>query len=262
MSQVPKVSPSVTKKRQDEKEMRRRRRLNLIITLLFLSVLAESVYLASQSQIFNVRHIAVAGNQKVSRERILKLSGISADSNILKISTGAVEKRIMREVWLKKVRVRRELPLDISISVEERRPLAVVSLRGLFFLVDEEGKVLQSERSNVFPGFPVIGGLRSERGVTVGQTVKSPALANALFCLKGLRDVFPTPIVSVSAPSVDELSFQLGSGLIIVYGAAELVKQKNYAIKIILAESDSRGEKLKYIDVRVPSNPAVMPQQQ
>jgi cell division protein FtsQ len=258
---VLKVNPDVLKKRQEEKARRRRRRLNLIIALLFLAVVAESVYLASQSKIFNVRHIIVEGNRRVSEERILELSGISSHSNILKISTRAAEKKIMQEVWLRKVRVRREFPLDITISVRERQPLAVVTTKGFFLLVDEEGKILQSERSNIFPNFAVIGDLRNVRAVAVGQTIKSPALTNALFCLKRLQGVFATPIVSVSAPSIDGLSFQLGSGLIIQYGAAELVKQKNYAIKVILAESDSRGEKLKYIDVRVPSNPAAMPEQ-
>lgn len=258
---MPKADPNVLKKRQEEKERRRRRRLNLIIALLFLAVLAESVYLASQSKIFNVRHIIVEGNQRVSKERILKLSGISSDSNILKISTRAAEKRIMEEVWLKKVQVTRQFPLDITISVGERQPLAVVSVKGNFLLVDEEGKILRSERSNIFPGFAVIGDLSSLRTVAVGQTIKSPALTNALFCLKRLQDVFPTPIVYVSASSVDGLSFQLSSGLTIFYGRAELVRHKNYAIKVILAESENRGEKLKYIDVRVPSNPAAMPEQ-
>lgn len=258
---MPKIDPKIKKAREEAEQRRRRRQLNFIILVLLSGILLESLYLISQSKFLSVHQIQVKGNQQLSSERIVALSGISADTNIFQFSTGKVAEKIEREVWVKKAEVRRRFPLKVEIVIKERQPLAVIAYGNRFILVDKEAKILQVEKENIFPSLPIIKEVTITGKVAPGRSIKSLSLTNALSCLKYLEADLKSAIAFLSAPSIDGLALQLRSGLVILYGKVELPEEKNYAIKTIVSQAESRGQKLKYIDVRVPSTPAAMPEQ-
>lgn len=257
---MPKIDPKVRRAREEAEQTRRSRRLNFIILVLLIGILLESFYLISQSKFLNVQEMQVKGNRRVSSERIVKLSGINEDTNIFQVSAKEVARKIGREAWVERVDVRRRFPLKIEIVVQERQPLAVVALRNQFILVDKEAKILQVEKENIFPSLPLIKDVIVGGRFAPGRSIKSLPLSNALLCLKYLEIDLRAAVSFLSAPSIDGLALQLRSGLVILYGKVELPDAKNYAIKVIIAQAESRGQKLKYIDVRVPSNPAAMPE--
>lgn len=255
-----KVDPKVKRAREEAERQRRTRRLNAVIAVLLVGILVESLYLLAQSKVLAVREIEVNGNRRVSADRVIALSGIRYDTNILTVSQRTVTGRLMREVWIESVRVSRRLPLKVEIQVKERQPIAVVAAGGRFLLVDASGRVLQVDKENVFPSLPLITDAGSWLGVDRGGALKSRALANALLCLDCLKPDLKQTVVTLSAPSIDGLSLQLRSGLVILYGKVEQPDEKNYAIGAISELAQSRGQALRYIDVRCPSNPAAMPQ--
>lgn len=257
---MPKISPKVRRAREEAEQRRRSRRLNFVILVLLSGILLESLYLLSRSKFFSVHQIQVKGNQRVSSERIVALSGINQDTNIFQISASEVARKIGREVWIEKTDVRRKFPLKVEIIIKERQPLAVVTFRDKFILVDKEAKILQVEKENIFPSLPLVKDVAVGGRLAPGRSIKSFPLSNALLCLKYLETDLKSAVSFLSAPSIDGLALQIRSGLVILYGKVELPDEKNYAIKVIVAQSESRGQKLKYIDVRVPSNPAAMPE--
>lgn len=257
---MPKIDPKIKRAREEAEQRRRSRRLNLIILVLLVGILLEFLYLFSRSKFFSVHEIQVKGNRRVSSERIVALSGINQDTNIFQVSAKEVTRKLSREVWVERADVRRKFPLRMEIVVQERKPLAVVAFRDRFVLVDKEAKILQVEKENIFPSLPVIREVTVVGKIAPGRSIKSLPLSNALLCLKYLETDLKSSIFFLSAPSIDGLALQLRSGLVILYGKVELPDEKNYAIKAIVAQAESRGQRLKYIDVRVPSNPAAMPE--
>ena len=108
----------------------------------------------TQSSYFEARTITVEGNQRFSKERILKQAGLKLHDNILSVNLNTVRYRLMADPWVAAAEVERELPDAIHIRVRERVPIAIVDLnrparlasppaRQLFYL-DEEGEIFKA----------------------------------------------------------------------------------------------------------------------
>jgi cell division septal protein FtsQ len=66
-------------------------------------------------------------------------------------------------------------------------------------------------------------------------------------------------IVAVVAPSFERISFSLADGTLIRFGAAERLDAKNEVLNALLKRLKEQGRSAAYIDVRVPTSPAVAP---
>ncbi len=62
--------------------------------------------------------------------------------NILKIDLLQLRERIEREKWVKWAEIRRILPSELAIYVQERLPVAILELRGELMVADEDGILL------------------------------------------------------------------------------------------------------------------------
>jgi hypothetical protein len=78
------------------------------------------------------------------------------------IDLGAIEKKIGRHPWVRRVFVRREFPRRIIIDVEERTPKAIVALRKLYY-VDADGVVFKEVGPGENVKLPLLTGLRAEQ---------------------------------------------------------------------------------------------------
>lgn len=237
-------------------EQRRNKRYKIIGAVLLIAIAGESGFIFAKSDTFNIRKITVAGNAKVAEKRVLKLSGLTLKTNVFDFSAGSARRNIETEPWVKNAVVERKLPLNVAIRITERAPAAVLQAGAKFCLVDTDMTAIEVTDVNGFAGVPFVKDIPFEDVTEPGDRFKSSAAANALNVLKGLDKETGAAIIVMSAPSIDGLSFTLNTGTLVMYGKAEMAKQKNYAIKVIMTEAVNEGKKWQYIDVRVPSNPA------
>ena len=237
-------------------EQRRNTQLKIVAAVLLLGIIGEGLFILAKSNTFDVRKIQISGNKRIPTARIAKLAGVSTKTNIFDMRTAEVVRRVRTEPWIASVQVRRELPLTIRIAVTERQASAVVNMTGRFYLVDRAANVIEAKATNVYPGVALIAGSPFEEAKEPGEAFTDPSVKNALAVLVGLDKDIAVSVVSMAAPSIDGLSFQLRGGPVVMYGKSEMSKQKNYAIKVILKEAANEGRVWQYIDVRVPSNPA------
>ena len=92
---------------------------------------------------FSVREIQVRGGDKVSGNEIVTIAGLHQGMNIWKVDLPAIEKKVGKHPWVRRVLVRREFPRRIIIDVEERAAAsAIVALRKLYY-VDADGVVFK-----------------------------------------------------------------------------------------------------------------------
>src|SRR5262252_5217561 len=71
---------------------------------------------------FFVREIQVRGGEKVGGAEIVAMAGLRHGMNMWSIDPAAIESKIARHPWVRRVLVRRELPRRVVIEVEERTP--------------------------------------------------------------------------------------------------------------------------------------------
>lgn len=221
-----------------------------------LAIAAEALFILAKSDYLDITRIDISGNKRLTTARVAKLSGLTTKTNIFDWRTADVRRRLLGESWIESATVTRRLPLRVVIKIAERQPAAVIVMGARFYLVDKNRIVIDRKDTNVFPGQAVVSNAPAEDEKEIGERFASPSVRNALEALAGLDKDLAASVGSIAAPSIDGMSFKLKSGPIIMYGKAEMIKQKNYAIKVILTEAANEGKNWQYIDVRVPSNPA------
>jgi cell division protein FtsQ len=110
---------------------------------------------------FSVHEIQVRGGDKVSGNEIVTIAGLHQGMSIWKVDLPAIEKKVGKHPWVRRVLVRREFPHRIIIDVEERVPRAIVALRKLYY-VDTDGVVFKEVDPNENVKYPLLTGLRAE----------------------------------------------------------------------------------------------------
>lgn len=111
----------------------------------------------TQSSYFEAQTITVQGNQRLSKETILKQAGLKPHENILSVNVNTLRYRLLVHPWVAAAEIERELPDAIHIRVKERVPIAIVDLNRPFY-VDEEGEIFKPVEPSDKDGVPVVSG--------------------------------------------------------------------------------------------------------
>ena len=161
-SKKKKVSKSKRAKEKSQKEKKKRRprkkKINKKIIGFFsiIILIAVIIVLALTAPIFNITDITVNGNNQISSNMIINLSGLKRGENIFKFNS-SVEQKIKENAYIETVNIKRRLPGTVEISVEERQIKYQINLINSYVYIDKNGYILENsaERKDV----PVIVGL-------------------------------------------------------------------------------------------------------
>lgn len=130
-----------------------------------------------KSDFFQVTSLKIEGCRRTSKNLIFDLSGIDIHANLLEVNVKKVESRIREHEWVESVKVDRQWPNRLLIEINERVPVAIVSLpEGLYYL-DRKGTAFAQVLPPEDMDYPVITGVSSDWRKENGRV---PALAEAL----------------------------------------------------------------------------------
>jgi len=111
-----------------------------------------------QSSCLEIKDTQFEGCQNVSPQELMTLAGLRPGANIFTVSLKEISQRIRANPWVKEVKIRRTFPHLLTVKVNERVPVALVSHKKLF-LVDEEGILFKEVEANDKVNMPIITGL-------------------------------------------------------------------------------------------------------
>jgi len=77
------------------------------------------------SPYLGLKQVVVNGNERISDEEIEMVASLAPKTNLLQIDVAAVEARIAEHPWIQRVKVEREFPNRIEISVVEHKAAAI-----------------------------------------------------------------------------------------------------------------------------------------
>jgi cell division protein FtsQ len=139
------------------------KRIGLGLGLLVLAATATiGIYYGYQavkvSPRFLLKDVVVSGNRVVTKDEILSYGGLSTGMPIMSIDPAIVAERIQKHPWLKDAQVRRVLPDQLAIEVNERVAKAAVYLDELY-LTDDEGEAFLPACAAQIDTLPIITGI-------------------------------------------------------------------------------------------------------
>ncbi|MCL2415189.1 MAG: FtsQ-type POTRA domain-containing protein, partial [Defluviitaleaceae bacterium] len=151
-------------RRRHPKSRRRKPRYNipkgLFRIMMIVAGLVFFVIIILASGIFEIREINIIGNSILQTSEIMEMSGLSLNQNILAINRRGIEERISENPFIWDVRLHRDFPNRVIISITERVPIAYAGFNNFntYLLIDDTGMVLDSS-AFAAAGLPVIIGL-------------------------------------------------------------------------------------------------------
>ncbi len=111
---------------------------------------------ATSSAFFNTKYIEVKGNQRLSKQMVIDISGVTLGENSLDVSISKVEQALLKTPWVKKVSVRRSLPDGFVIDVQERLPVFWVRKDNILYYADVLGYIIAPVDTKHFISLPTL----------------------------------------------------------------------------------------------------------
>jgi len=211
------TDPRFTRRRRAVERLRRRK---VLVRAAVVGALGAGAWVALWSPLLDVRDVQVVGAVRTRTADVVAASGVRGGENLLLLSTENVARGARALPWVADVDVDRMLPGTVRIKIEERDPAFVLSLGAARWTLDAGGNVLSAGEAG--RGLPVLAGVQG-----------------------------------VFAPTLERISLKLTDGTIVRYGAAEDIADKNAVLAAVLKRIRAEGLPAAYVDVRVPSAPAI-----
>lgn len=249
-----KTDPRFSRRRRAVERSKRRR---AILRGAGVALVVTAVWAMFWSPLFAVRAVKVVGAEHTTSAQIATAAGLDSGDNLLLVSTGDIARAARSLPWVKRAEVDRMLPGTIRVRVTERRPAMALSGVTGVWTIDAKGRVLATGGAK--SGLPVLAGVQVE-AVSPGMFVRTREARAALRVYARLPRPLRREVVGIFAPTLERITLSLVDDTLVRYGAPEDLRAKNKIVRVLRARLRARGQRAAYIDVRVPTTPAIGPQ--
>lgn len=176
--------------------------------------------------LMSVRSLNILGTDTVPQEEVLAATQVSLGTPLLQIDTDAVAERVASIRRVASVRVQREYPSTLRITVQERIPLVVKDYPDGPHLFDKDG--VDFVTAPPPPGLPYID--------TESPGPNDPATDAALEVLTALPPEVSGQVSRVEAPSVAAITLILFDGRKVVWGTTDRTEEKALKLAALLTQ--------------------------
>jgi len=177
----------------------------VVVSLIFL-VCFELYGFIGKTTFVRLERIEISGIKKLTRDEILSAASVKPGDDLLGMRLSRMGEQLTKNPWIASVRVRRNFPHSLFIDIQERQPVAVVSMGYLYYL-DSRGEIFKPLQEGDSLDFPVITGLAED------DLIRDPAGAKET--LKGvlaLLQQLKQERLGISLADISELHYDKGFG--------------------------------------------------
>lgn len=222
---------------------------SVIPLALLVAIGGELHHFVHTQAAFDLSEVEVRTNGSLDKDAVLDLI---QESNIFKIDLLRLTQRLEARPEVRSARVTRSLPDSLIVDVVERIPVAQMRANR-YFLVDEEGVILPGARDYPDPDLPVIVGIGLMVGrIKPGEPYCSDRLNKALELLEAIspaRSLKDRKVTRIDVRDLRDIYFLTDEEVEVRVGGEDF-DQKIRLMDEVLLEARSKGENVKYIDLR------------
>ncbi len=172
----------------EKHKKKRRRKRYILLKILLLSAFCAGAYYFASSSFFDIDKLTVKNNNQYTAQQIIDISGAKTGGNLFRLSSEIMKDKLLKDPYIKNVRISKKLPDEIIIAVEERRETAAVPYGEEYIIIDAEGIVLR--QSPIEPELTVFSGmtLTNIEAGTALEVEESSQLSGALNLLRSMEE--------------------------------------------------------------------------
>lgn len=155
-------SQNVKKNSKVNKKVLHKRKVLKFFMLIVIIIIALIILLSSS--LFDLKNIHVEGNEKISDEAIISLSGLNLYENIFKLNKNSVIDKIKENAYIENAEISRKLPSTIEITIKERKVNYMLEYANSYAYINNQGYIL--EITNEKLDFPILIGYDTDLSTT------------------------------------------------------------------------------------------------
>lgn len=224
-----------------ERRGRSARARAVLITAAALCVVAAIAALAYFTPLMSVRSVVVSGLGAVTEDQVVSALEIPQGQPLLQVDTASAAARVAGLPRVAGVRVQREFPSTIRVTISERVPVAFFDGPGGTHLVDADDVDFATQ-----PPPPGLPRMKVANPASGDETARA-----ALSVLTGLPPQLRDQVLEVSAASADQITLTLNDKRVVDWGTAQDTSRK---AAVALAVLTRPGQSY---DVSSPNLPTV-----
>jgi cell division protein FtsQ len=230
-------------RRRDRRRGRRRPAVSgmrlLVTTIVTILVVIAAFVVAYFTPLMSVRTIEVTGNSAVQAEEILAAAALSEGQPLMQVDTAAAAQRVSMIPRIATVRVKREYPSTITISVVERVAVVFTQREGQKYLMDTLG--FEFAQQDPPPG---LAELR-----TANPGSGDPSTRAALTVMGEVPPYVRDQIAAIEVDSPVDIVLRLKDNRTVVWGDDERNVEKAETLRHVLTQEGTE------YNVSSPQNP-------
>jgi cell division septal protein FtsQ len=178
--------------------------------------------------------------------------------SLLRVDAGDVAHAVERLPYVRSAVVDRSFPHTLSIRITTYRPAAAVRSGKAGYLISSDGRVL----AEGVPDTSTLPVIRVADGLTPppGTRVRHGAVATALDVLRSVPSAFTRRVGHLRKLTTDDTGIVavIGRGLQLRLGSGgDLDLKLRVAVRVLRSMQPSTRSALAYVDISVPSRPAL-----
>ncbi|MCG8529249.1 MAG: FtsQ-type POTRA domain-containing protein [Desulfovibrionales bacterium] len=110
----------------------------------------------TNSTFFAVQGIHISGNVRLEQEDVLDLTQLKSSDNTLAVNISEIERKLLRSPWIQNVSVKRQLPGNFFIAIEEKEPRYWIRRDDRILYADEKGTPIDYVGTYKFASLPFL----------------------------------------------------------------------------------------------------------
>lgn len=218
------------------------RGLKLFLISLLLVLLTTGIGLILYfTPVMSARSIIVSGNGAVTRDEVLDAAQVRLGTPLLQINTDGIADRVAAIRRVASVRVQREYPSALRITLVERVAVVVKDFPDGPHLFDRDGVDFATG-----PPPPALPYIDVDNPGPTDPTTKA-----ALAVLTALRPEIAAQVARIAAPSVASITLTLADGRKVIWGTNDRTEEKAEKLAALLTQPG------RTYDVSSPDLPTV-----
>lgn len=208
-------------------DRRAARALKALMWAAVVSVVAVAVGLLLYfTPIMSARAVIVTGLGELTEQEVIEVAAIPPGAPLLQVDTDEVAGRVAQIRRVASVRVQREYPSSVRITVVERVPVVVKDYPDGPHLFDRDG--VDFATAPPPPGLPYLD--------TDNPGPSDPATQAALQVMTALRPEVVEQVSRIAAPSVASITLTLNDGRVVVWGTNDRTEEKAMKLAALLTQ--------------------------
>lgn len=215
----------------------------ILSVVLVIAAFAASAYVTLSLGVFTVEQVTVAGNNKVPEKEIIKRSGLRLGESSIFFFENQIEEDILKNPWIRSVRVEKEFPKKVHIEIEEEEVYCLVlGSDGNPHYLSKSGKMLETAKFDEGLDFPVLigDGIRDSDLLEEALQLLELSSKSGVLDWSEISEIHIDSIYGINLFTMDSRRVELGRG-----GVSKKWRQ----LERIIKHADALGLKQSYINI-------------